>query len=447
MSVNPEATMNPLFRVIAIVLPILMIATCGLQVMPTPKEKKGGKSVLKEREWMVETVPVKLVSAAPEVVLFGSVRAQDSARLSGTVAGEVLKVHIKPGDKVQKGAPLVELDDLDLQSVLAQRQADVADVESQIALENSRHAADKQSLRHEQQLLRIAEKAVKRNNNLRRRQAISDAVVEQAQEAKERQALAVSARKAQVEQHPARLNQLTARLARAKTALRVAQRDLGDTQVVAPFSGSVTQVMVSPGDEIRPGGMMVELFNRDSLELVAQIPGRYLKTVKQALENSTPMLALSKVDNVPVRAKLTRLSNASELGGVQGYFTITSGQTALETGRRVRFVFELPPKNGVVIAPFSALYGLNRVYLREGHRLKRIAVTLEGEVTKDGTTQAMLLSPDLKDGQTLVLTQLPNALEGLKVTTAAEQQEKRAKDAAEAKKAEQAAAETTSEEE
>lgn len=430
--------MNPLFRVIAVVLPLLMIVTCGKFISPKKPEQKKVESTLKEREWMVNTLPVKLQRAAPEVVLFGAVRAQDSARLSGSVTGQVLKVNVKPGDNVVQGAVLVELDDLDLQSMLTQRKAEVADAEAQIALERSRHAADKQSLRHEQQLLRLAEKTVTRNNKLRRNQAISQAIVDQALDARERQSLAVSARKAQVEQHPARLQQLQARLDRATIATKVAARDLAKTKVVAPFSGSVTQVMISPGDEVRPGVMMLELFNPNSLELVAQVPGRYLNLVKTALANKVNMEAVAAVDGVAVVGRLTRLSNASELGGVDGYFSIEQGNKALQAGRRVRFTFKLPEQDNVLVAPFSALYGMNRVYIRDGDRLKRMSVSLAGEISVDGVPHALLQSDTLKNEQILVVTQLPNALEGLKVTTAEEQQAKReAEKIEEANKAEQ----------
>jgi hypothetical protein len=69
--------------------------------------------------------------------------------------------------------------------------------------------------------------------------------------------------------------------------------------------------------------------------------------------------------------------------------------------------------------PFEALYGLKRVYRLDGGRLVTVDVERVGELRlPDGSVQVLVRSPDLHPGDQVVTTQLPNAVNGLRVKLA-----------------------------
>jgi len=76
----------------------------------------------------------------------------------------------------------------------------------------------------------------------------------------------------------------------------------------------------------------------------------------------------------------------------------------------------LPKQSHLVALPFEAVYGINRIYKFIDGRMKGITIEKVGEkMTMTGQSQILVHSPALKQGDKVIITQLPNAIEGLKV--------------------------------
>jgi multidrug resistance efflux pump len=86
---------------------------------------------------------VKLETLRPERVVFAQVSVPQQVRLQAPFAGWVEAVPVKPGMVVAPGDLLLRLDDTDARALLAQAQADVADLEAQIRIEQLNMAAQK----------------------------------------------------------------------------------------------------------------------------------------------------------------------------------------------------------------------------------------------------------------------------------------------------------------
>ena len=93
----------------------------------------------------------------------------------------------------------------------------------------------------------------------------------------------------------------------------------------------------------------------------------------------------------------------------------------LRPGGMVPVVARLPAQADVIAVPYSALYGNDGLYLvDEDERLQRITVTRVGDqLQANGQYHALVRSEQLRGGETLVITHLPNAINGLRVTTVA----------------------------
>ncbi|MCA8967854.1 MAG: hypothetical protein KDC48_23440, partial [Planctomycetes bacterium] len=106
-------------------------------------------------------------------------------------------------------------------------------------------------------------------------------------------------------------------------------------------------------------------------------------------------------------------------GGVDALFRVRGGAERLAMGRTVELVLALPPERGVVALPLEALYGTDRVFLLDGDRMREVAVERVGERRdEDGEVRVLLRGPALVEGARVVTTQLPNAIDGLRVKLA-----------------------------
>ena len=73
----------------------------------------------------------------------------------------------------------------------------------------------------------------------------------------------------------------------------------------------------------------------------------------------------------------------------------------------------------VLALPFEAIYGTDRIFVLDGERMRGVAVERAGETrAPDGRDRALLRAPSIDGEIEVVVTQLPNALDGLRVHVA-----------------------------
>ncbi|HRF44710.1 MAG TPA: biotin/lipoyl-binding protein [Candidatus Competibacteraceae bacterium] len=366
-----------------------------------------------EKSWRVSTIEVLPERLTPNLLLYGTIEAPRKAEIRAAVTADVAQVKIREGQTVAAGALLVMLDDRDLALNIRQREADFHEIEAQIASEQVRHTANRDALKREKALLDLAKRAVARAQNLNTQKMVSESALDEAFQAVEKQALALNTRQLEVDDHSARLAQLQARRTRAK-----ALQDQTRAMITAPFTGRAVQVLVAPGDRVRPGDLLLEMYPMDDLEIRAQIPFRVLPAVRAALAGNQPLPAVATVDGRPVTAQLDRLGGETgqNSGGLDALFRITEGTRWLIPGRVLTLHMDLLPEDSVVALPFEALYGLNRIYRLEDGRMAALTVERVGEQRDvEGEVQVLARSPDLQAGDRIITTQLPNAITGLKV--------------------------------
>ncbi len=405
---------------IRFVLPLLILALAAAAFVALRTTRPAVPPVqVEEKAWRVDAVKVMPASHVPQLLLYGTVEAPREANLSAAVAADVAEVLVAEGQTVRAGQPLVVLDDRDIVLILRQRQADVAEIQALIQSERNRHASDLASLERERAMLALDEKAVSRVIGLKQRNVGSDSLVDDARQELERQFLSLNERQLSVNNHPARLAQLEARLQRAEALRDQARLDQERTRIAAPFAGRVAKVPTAPGDRVRVGDLLVKLYALEDLEIRAQIPFRYLPAVRAGLTRDETLTATGEVDGRSLQGVLTRMSGeaARGVGGVDALFKIAAGADTVVPGRLLPLTLNLPARQDTAELPFSALYGLNRVYRLEEGRMAALEVERIGErYGPDGSVQILVRSADLRPGDRVITTQLPNAVTGLKVT-------------------------------
>lgn len=389
------------------------------------KHNKPEKMVIQkpEKVWRVNTVPLNFQHISPEITLYGRIETPRKSTLKSALVADVMSVSVLEGSKVDIGQQLIKLDDTDVQLLLEQRQADLAEVNALIDSEVERFKRDKGLLEQETELLQLADKAVARAKKLEQSRLASQSSLDDALANKQRQELTLKRLNYDIAEHPPRVAQLQARKKRTQALLKQAKVNLKRSNIVAPFSGRISQLDVAVGDRVRAGDSLLSLYDLESLEVRAQIPGRYISQIQKMINQGEVLVATAFIGEQKLSFKLERLSGEVKLdsGGIDGLFSIIGNQQMLALGTFVELKLQLAVQHNVVALPFNALYGMNHIYrLNEGY-LESVDIERVGEYTNDKGKKLLLLRSDnLRQGDEVVSTQLPNAITGLRVEALSE---------------------------
>ncbi len=404
---------------------ILMAAVTGFAVLKMTRATPPSANT-QERIWNVAVATVRPETLTPSLLLYGRLESPRLTELSASITADVDTVSALAGSTVKKAAILVQLNDRESVLALAEKKAELADIEAQIASERERHQNDLLTLKHEQELVSLSRNEVERTLQLGRTKVASRTQIDAAQAALARQVIALESRSSAIREYPSRLAALEARLAKARAQRDRAALDLARTRVRAPFTGRVTEVFVSSGDRVQPGNPLLSLYDTSTLEIRAQIPSSHLHLIRESLDRGVKLNAHARLDRREVTARLERLGGQVRpgSGGVDGFFRITDGGSWLELGRTLELVLSLPPEPAAVALPFEAIYGNNRVFRLRAGRMAGLEVERLGTIrSATGSVRALVRSPQLTAGDRIVVTQLPNATEGLKVRVEPQEQE------------------------
>ncbi len=405
----------------AIALLILVMAVVVFRSLVASKPQAPDKPV-REKVWTVEALTATPETITPSVTLYGRIEAPRSTELTAAVTAFVDQQHVDEGSRVKAGAALLTLDPRDAQLIVAQREAELADIRASIQAENTRYRSDLKALGIEKELLQLAARSVKRFEALKGRNVGTDTQLDDARRNYQQQALSLNNRERDIADHDNRLSQLRARRQQAEVQLESARLDLERTRITAPFDGRIARVSVSPGDRVRSGDALLMMYNSKTLEVRAQIPSRYLSTIRRALGEGLKLSASAVLDGQPLRLQLNRI--AGEVGsgraGIDALLQIETDNGQLEPGRSLELSLQLPEEPGLLALPPQSLYGTDRVYLIRNERLQAIQIERVGEVTDGDASRVLVRSDEISAGDRIITTQLPNAITGLKVRLVSE---------------------------
>lgn len=400
-----------------VLLPIVIVvaAFSGFSYLKNSKPKAPANPVT-EQVWGVASHLVELQDIAPIVTLYGAVEASETAQLSATVSAFVTQVNVSRGDSVNKGQKLVSLDDSELRLTLAQRKASLRDVEARIKSEINSNQTNQQALGIEQQLQAINQKNLERQQQLVAQKLAPASRLEDATRALQQQQLSLLNRKNTIADHPNRMAQLQSQLTQSKIQLQFAEIDLERAYILAPFDGRILSVDTASGNRVRNGDRVVKLYNVRSLEVRSQIPTRYLPMM-QTTDSGGGLKASIIHRGQTYSLRLDRLSAeaSTSQGGIDAFFSLDGSQN-IEVGRNLQVNVELPTETNVVALPALAIYGQNRIYRIIDQRLQAINISRVGDWTSPtGERLTLVRSAELRSGDNVLITQLPNAVTGLLV--------------------------------
>ena len=375
---------------------------------------------------MVDVIPVSYQSIEPMIELFGSVQSPQDAELSAGFEATVNDVRVRDGETVLPEQLLVVLDDRDAVLSLKQRQADVREIEAQMAFASRQLEINSLALEQEKELIGISQSRFSRSEELFGLGRLSRSDFENATENLKRQQLSSNRAELAVEESVIRLEERRAQLDRANALYNQAELDVERTRITAPFGGVVSELQVSEGDRVRVGDNLMRLQNPRSVEVRTQVPASYTPSITDGIAAGITMPATIGVDRGSIVGSLLRISGQTRegSGGVDSYIGFSQPPIGLRLGSTVRVVLQLPPQDNVMAVPAEAIYGRNLLYKLSDDRMESMQVERLGERTSpNGNAEVIVRSPRLSTNDKIIITKLANAADGLLVQISSKDKE------------------------
>ena len=182
----------------------------------------------------VKVAQVNKVDIAPQVQLIGTAQPKLSSVVASDIEGLVEEFNVSEGDSVKKGAVLARLKDNLLQINLKGAKANKADTEAQ---------------------LRRARADLKRSADLLASETIADK---------------------QYTDDLSEVQSLEARVRRLEAEIEHNQDSIAKKTIRAPFSGFVIKEHTQVGQWVEKGGPIVNMADLSSIEVVIDVPERYI---------------------------------------------------------------------------------------------------------------------------------------------------------------------------
>ena len=341
----------------------------------------------------VETGKVERGEIRSVVTGTGEIQARTHVDISSQVIARIEKLHVREGDRVARGARLVDLERAQYSSQRDRSLANLAAAEAEIG--RARAA------------LANADARLKRARELARQSIASREFLESAE----------------LDHESARTALAAARERARETRAAVAASDdaLSKTSIVSPISGRVTRVNAEEGETVvtgtmnMPGSVILTVSDLSTIEAAVEVDEAAVARVEVGQKASV------KVDAFPdteLPGEVTEIADSAVKRQEVAYFPVKvrilgSGE-GLRPGMTARARIQAESRKGVLVVPIPAIVekkdtegktasssnpeGQKIVYRVEGGRARSapVAVGLNDE------TRAEILS-GLKEGETIAV--------------------------------------------
>jgi membrane fusion protein (multidrug efflux system) len=314
------------------------------------------------RSIKVETIKQESVQRTVEVV--GTLAAVDEVTISSEAEGRVSRLLADLGDRVTAGQSLIELDREKPQYNFDQQRAALARTLAKYGAADTTHLpAIEQTpdVQKAQAELVQARQAYERADQLHTRQLVPKQTLDDAD-------AMLRSKQASYDSSLQNAKNLRADIDASDAAMKMAERQLRDTSIRAPFDGYVQKRLVNMGEYVKVQTPVMAVVRVDPLKIIAEIPEKMAPWI----QTGEPVEL--HVDAYPDRAftgKLSRISPAVNTATRAFPFEalVPNGQAILKPGTFARVRINSSRVDQVLTVSYSALqyrYGVNRVFVVNG---------------------------------------------------------------------------------
>lgn len=374
--------------------------------------------------YTVETVTAATGDHQPSILLYGEIVAARSVDLRSLVSGEVVWVSpkVKAGGRVAGGEPLLRIDPFTYEGALREANANAAEARARLVEARARLRQEEAKLVRSREQLELASADLARIEQLRVSGTATQKQVDDRRLTVSQREQAVEQGEIAIETERARILQLEANLDRLDWRVEQARRDLANTELSAPFAGTVRSSQAEAGKLVTANDIVVSLYENDNLEARfvlsderygritgdgTAIAGRPVEVLWSA--GGAQYGYTGNVDRIG--AEITSAS-----GGIEVFASLDKGEggAALRPGAFV--TVELPDHlfAGHFRLPSSVLHGGDTVYVVVDGKLEKRRAMIAAYDGED-----VILAPGIEgglaEGDEVLVTRITEIGEGLNV--------------------------------
>lgn len=396
-------------KLFTIILPVgvvlLTLLVAGYWISKPTRPAKKPRPVMSK---LVEVTPINYGQASPVLQVGGEVLASKSVVITPQVSGRIVQMlgDLAPGTVVHKGDILVQIDESDY--VLEQQKAKA---------ELSQAMAS-----YEQEL---GEQAVaNRELEILTQQNMASELSEQQRKL--------------ILRHP-QLIQAKAEVDAAKSTLEKANLDVERTQILAPFTGIISEKYVDLGLQVSTTSSIVELVDSEEYWIKVALPASYISRLDFASDTAGSNVEVYLTGNYNTDGSNEKVRNVRQGEVYKRYPELDSATRQAQVLVRVMDPLALHDKNkgkpqllvndfvslkifgkaldSVFVVDEDVVHNGNQVWVYDKGRLRIQALDV---IWREAGR--VFLGAGLHDGDLLITTDIANVTDGLRVVTASDKQ-------------------------
>jgi membrane fusion protein, multidrug efflux system len=396
---TPERVVMRVFPVLALIA--LAAGACSNSQAARPRREESSKPM--------KTTKVQQDSVRRAIEVVGTLAAEDQVTVSAQEDGAVSRIMADLGDRVHAGDPLLELDKEKLQYNLDQQRASLTralakygatDPDNRPPVERT---PDVQKAAAELDQVR---QAFDRAEELHKRQLIPRQTLDDAD-------ATLRAKRAAYESALQNARNLGADIDASNAMVKLAERQLRDTVIRAPFDGYVQKRLVSLGEYVKSQTPVMSIVRVDPLKVTGEIPERMAPWIQvgQPVE--------LQVDAFPDKAftgTVSRISPAvnDKTRAFPFEARVPNDDARLKPGTFARVHITTALVEDVLTIPYAAMqyrYGVNRAFVVEKNHLAMHELKIG-----DRVGDRVEILGGVNAGDIIALTDVDNLTDGMAVT-------------------------------
>jgi multidrug efflux pump subunit AcrA (membrane-fusion protein) len=339
----------------------------------------------------------------------GTLEAVDQVTVSSEADGRVKAILADLGDRVRAGQVLIQLDSEKQQYTLEQQQAALARTLAQYGAPDPKHLPaieDTPDVKKANADLVQATQAFERASELFKRTLISQQSLDDAR-------TALQSRQASYDAALQNARNLRASIQASEAGLKLAGRNVRDTEIRAPFDGFVEKRLVNLGELVRAQMPVMGIVRLNPLKVTGEIPEKMAPWIS---EGRPVELRVDAYPDRPFTGKVTRISPVVNTSTRAFPFEaeVPNPEAVLKPGGFARVHIESERVDDVLSLPYAALqyrYGTNRVFVVDGDKL-----VLRELETGERLGDRIEVTAGVKEGERVAVTDVDTLTDGAVVT-------------------------------
>jgi RND family efflux transporter MFP subunit len=356
----------------------------------------------------IETVKEEAVKRAVELV--GTLAAVDQVTISSEADGKVSRILADLGDRVKAGQPLIQVDREKQQYNFDQQRATLEKALAQLGAPDPQHLPDAEKTPDVQKAnadLAQARQAYDRASQLFKRTLIPQQTLDDA-------ATTLQSKQASYDLSLQNAKNLRASIQASEASMKLADRQLRDTEIRAPFDGIVEKRLVNLGELVKTQMPVMAVVRVDPLKVIAEIPEKMAPWIK---EGQPVQLHVDAYPDRTFIGKVSRISPAVNTATRAFPFEalVPNQDAVLKPGTFARVHIESGKVDTVLTLPYEVMqyrYGVNRVFAIDGDK-----VTARELKIGDRMGDRVEIISGVKAGDRVAATDVDKLNDGVRVTT------------------------------